>query len=428
MRKHKSDRVILFLTLLLLGLGLVVIYAIGPMRANFLNSAYGENYSTDYFFIHQLISVALSVAALIFAFKLPYEQVRRVAKWLIVAGLVACVLLAFLALIGSSLAKCQLGACRWFNFGSLGSFQPAELLKLGLVVYLAQLVAECREKGNLEHSRDFWVPFGIVVGLSLFFVIVVQKDFGSGVPILAIILAIMWMSGMDKKVFFRILGALAILGVILIVSSPHRLQRLMTFGGAEGSDSYHVDNAMIAIGTGGFGGVGVGNSVQATGYLPESINDSVFAVMGETFGFVGLMLVIGCFTLLLLRLLGVAEKLSNTEQSLVVTGVFAWVLAHVTVNIMAMTGVIPLTGITLPLLSYGGTSMIFIALALGLAMQLSCYTGREVQRINYGNRTGNQREAAWRGASANIGQQRSNRSSLDGIRRGEARSVRRSAR
>lgn len=393
-RKHKSDRAILFLTLLLLAIGLVVIYAIGPMRANFLNSAYGENYSTDYFFTHQLVSVALAVAALVVAFKVPYEKSRKVAKWLMIAGLVACAVLAVLALVGSSLAKCQLGACRWFNFGGLGSFQPAELVKLGLVMYLAQLIAERQKEGKFERSSDFWIPFGVMVGLALFFVIVVQKDLGSGVPLIAITLAMLWMSGMEKAVFWRVVIGVAVLGVLAVVSSPHRLERLLTFGGAEGSDSYHVDNAMIAIGTGGFGGVGVGNSVQATGYLPESINDSVFAVMGETFGFVGLMLVVGCFTILLLRLLRVAEYLPGKEEQLVVTGVFAWVLAHVVVNIMAMTGIIPLTGITLPLLSYGGTSMMFIALAIGLALQLSCYTGREVPQMNYGNRTGNERRAA----------------------------------
>ena len=134
---------------------------------------------------------------------------------------------------------------------------------------------------------------------------------------------------------------------------------------------------MIAIGTGGFTGVGIGNSVQATGYLPESINDSVFAVMGETFGFVGLVAVVGCFTVLLLRLLRTANYLHDTEESLVVVGVFAWAAAHVVVNIASMTGLIPLTGITLPLLSYGGTSMLFTAAALGLALQLSCYTARE---------------------------------------------------
>lgn len=151
----------------------------------------------------------------------------------------------------------------------------------------------------------------------------------------------------------------------------------MTFHSEDSSDAYHIENAMIAIGTGGFWGVGMGNSVQATGYLPESINDSVFAIMGETFGFVGLVVVIGCFTALLMRLLRTANYLENDEESLVVIGVFAWATAHVVVNVASMTGLLPLTGITLPLLSYGGTSMLFTAAALGIALQLSCYTSRE---------------------------------------------------
>lgn len=154
----------------------------------------------------------------------------------------------------------------------------------------------------------------------------------------------------------------------------------MTFGSAESSDAYHIENAMIAIGTGGLTGVGIGNSVQATGYLPESINDSVFAIMGETFGFVGLVVVIGCFTVLLMRLLRTANYLEDTEESLVVVGVFAWATAHVVINIASMTGLLPLTGITLPLLSYGGTSMLFTAAALGVALQLSCYTSREPRK------------------------------------------------
>lgn len=374
-RKHKSDRVIGALTFGLMGVGLIVIYAIGPMRANFMNSAYGLEYSSTYFFAHQLVSVILATVAFILAFRMPYEKVRTLAKTVMLTGLVACGVLFFLSLIGSSLASCQLGACRWFNLGVV-SFQPAELLKLGLVLYLAQLAALRRSEGKLEDS-DFWMPFLVVCGLSLLFVIVLQKDLGTGVVLVAIMLAILWMSGVSLKWFLAVLMALALLGVVAVVSSPHRLERLATFGGGDGGDSYHIDNAKIAIGTGGLLGVGVGNSVQATGYLPESINDSVFAVMGETFGFVGLMVVVGCFTVLLLRLLSVSGRLQSREESLVVVGVFAWMMAHVVVNVAAMTGLIPLTGITLPLLSYGGTSMIFIAIGLGLATQLSCYTERK---------------------------------------------------
>ncbi|NYS36682.1 FtsW/RodA/SpoVE family cell cycle protein, partial [Streptococcus danieliae] len=127
---------------------------------------------------------------------------------------------------------------------------------------------------------------------------------------------------------------------------------------------YHIEHAKIAIGSGGFTGVGIGNSVQATGYLPEVVNDSVFAVMGETFGFVGLVSILGLFFALLMRVLKTADHLPNITMRLIVAGVFGWIGAHVMLNIAAMTGLIPLTGITLPLLSFGGTNMVFVAGAL----------------------------------------------------------------
>lgn len=386
MRKHKSDRVIAVLTFVLLAVGLIVIYAIGPQRANFMNSAYGSDYSSNYFFLHQLLSVILSVAAFILAFKFPFEKLKTYSKILVFVGIGLCAALWLLSLIGSSLAKCELGGCRWFALGSV-SFQPAEFLKLGLVLYLAQLTAKWKKEGKLE-SRDYLQPYAIVAVLALFFVVILQKDLGTGLVIVAIILAVMYMGGIKMSVFATIVALIAVGGVIAIVSSPHRLERMTTFSGSGDADeTYHIDNAKMAIGTGGLTGVGIGNSVQATGYLPESINDSVFAVMGETFGFVGLSAVIAAFTILLMRVLKVATK-SGTEESLVVTGVFAWVAAQVVINIAAMTGLVPLTGITLPLLSYGGTSMMFIAFSLGLVLQLSCYTGREVKNESISSRRG----------------------------------------
>ena len=127
------------------------------------------------------------------------------------------------------------------------------------------------------------------------------------------------------------------------------------------------------IGSGGLLGLGIGKSVQATGYLPEAINDSIFAVMGETFGFLGLMAILALFTALLLSILRVSARLPDMRLRLAAAGVFGWVASHVIMNIAAMTGVAPLTGIPLPLLSYGGTSMMFIAAALGLVFQISRY-------------------------------------------------------
>ena len=382
-RQHKSNLVILFTTLGLMALGLIVIYAIGPMRANVLNSAYGADYDPNSFFFGQLRSVALSLVAFFVAFKVvPYKYVQKYAKPIMIAAILMSVLLFVLAKMGSSLVKCELGECRWFDFGIV-SFQPAEFLKIALVIYLADFISRRQKDHTVGKWREFWVPIIVVCGLSLALVVVAQGDLGSGVALIAIIFGMLLTSGIPMQQYL-IMVAIVIAGsVFAVATSEHRMQRVdawvATLTGGESTDStYHIENAMLAIGVGGFFGVGVGNSVQATGYLPESINDSVFAIMGETFGFVGLFLVIAVFGAMLINMLKVAEGTSETDGRLFVIGVFSWMAAQVVVNIMAMTSLVPVTGITLPLLSYGGTSMVFIAAALGFVLQLSCYTSREV--------------------------------------------------
>ena len=299
-----------------------------------------------------------------------------------IAALALSGLLWILALAGSSLARCELGECRWFNFGIV-SFQPAEFLKLALVIYLADFLARKKEEGSIGKMKEFWLPLLVVCGLSLFLVVIAQGDLGTGVALIAIIFGMLLMSGLPMRQYLIMVALVLVVAVGAVATSSHRMERvnawLATLSGSESSDStYHVENAMLAIGVGGFFGVGIGNSVQATGYLPESINDSVFAIMGETFDFVGLFLIIAVFAALLFRMLKVAEHTEENEDRLLIIGVFSWTLAQVVVNIMAMTSLVPVTGITLPLLSYGGTSMVFIAFAIGLVLQLSCYTSREV--------------------------------------------------
>ena len=381
-RKHKSDLVILFSTLGLMALGLIVIYAIGPMRANVLNSTYGSDYGPNDFFFGQLRSVVLSLIAFFLAFKvIPYGFIKKFAKPIMILALILSGLLWILALTGSSLAKCELGECRWYNLGPI-SFQPAEFLKLALVIYLADFLSRKKEEGTIGKLKEFWLPLIIVCGLSLFLVVIAQGDLGTGVALISIIFGTLLISGLSMKQYLIMVAVVLAVSVAAIATSSHRTQRIdawvATLSGGESSDStYHIENAMLAIGTGGLTGVGIGNSVQATGYLPESINDSVFAIMGETFGFVGLFAIIAVFGAMLLRMLKVADHTGLENDQIYVVGVFSWVLAQVAVNIMAMTSLVPVTGITLPLLSYGGTSMIFIAFAIGLVSQISCYTRRE---------------------------------------------------
>ncbi|MBQ3353457.1 FtsW/RodA/SpoVE family cell cycle protein [Candidatus Saccharibacteria bacterium] len=393
-RKHKSDLAILFATLGLMAIGLIVIYAIGPMRANVLNSTYGTDYDPNSFFLGQLRSVLLSLIAFFLAFKvIPYKYLEKYSKPILIIAIILSVALWFLAKVGSSLVKCELGECRWFNLGII-SFQPAEFLKIALAIYLADYITRKKAEGNIGKWREFWLPLAVVCGVSLLLVVVAQGDLGTGVALIAIIFGMLLVSGVPTKQYLIMVAVVLTIAVGAVATSSHRMQRvdswIATLTGGESSDStYHIENAMMAIGVGGFFGVGIGNSVQATGYLPESINDSVFAIMGETFGFVGLLLIIIVFGIMLLRMLKVASTTADSNERLFTVGVFSWLLAQVVVNIMAMTSLVPVTGITLPLLSYGGTSMVFIAFAIGLVLQISCYTSREViQHEDFSSRRG----------------------------------------
>ena len=231
MRKHKPDYFIVLITLALMMVGLVVIFAIGPQRANFLNSALGEDrYSENYFFIHQLISVGLSLVAFFVASNLPLKLLHKLAKPILFAALGMNLLLAILSALHSSLAICQLGGCRWIGTAGM-SFQPAEFLKVALVIYLADLMARRKEEGKLESFWEFWWPYILVSGASLFFVVILQKDLGTGAAMVAIILATLFASGVSLRYFAATVGVVLFAGVMSIVISPHRLERLTTFQG-----------------------------------------------------------------------------------------------------------------------------------------------------------------------------------------------------
>ncbi len=365
---------------LLMMLGLIVMYAIGPQRANVLNNAYGTDYySSMYFFIKQTVSLLLAIAAFAVAALVPYQFFRKHASKLLIAGFASCAILAVAGWTNMGIAQCSLGACRWFELGSLGTIQPAEFLKFGILIFGAGFLGVRAQQGLINDVQRTLIPIGVVLIVAIGFVIGIQKDMGTGIALIAILAAMLVMAGLNLRTIGMIGLGMVGLMVLLISVAPHRIDRITTFFQGDtattaDASNYHIVHAKIAIGSGGFLGVGIGNSVQATGYLPEAINDSVFAIMGETFGFVGLVVIILLFAALLVRLLAVADHLEDMTLKLVVAGVFGWLGAHVIMNIAAMIGIFPLTGITLPLLSFGGTSMIFIAAALGLAFQLSRYT------------------------------------------------------
>lgn len=376
-RKHHGDRLIVIFTMLLMFIGLLVIYAIGPQRANLMNSIFGFQYSEGYFFWKQLLSLTLASLAFWGMTQLPYTWVLKHSTTVLWVGFISCILLA----IGgwTHMIAGTNGAVRWIELGPLGSVQPAEILKFGVLLYFAVFLGIRSKEGKINNVRETLFPVGIITVLALLFVIVIQKDLGTGISLTAIAAAMLFVAGINRKVIATIFGALILGGLLLVFTSPHRIERVATYLQGDNTttsdaDSYHVEHAKIAIGSGGLFGVGIGDSVQASGYLPEAINDSIFAIIGETFGFIGTVALLALFVALLMRLLGVMDRMVDIRLKLLAAGVFGWLGAHVILNIAAMIGIIPLTGITLPLLSYGGTSMIFMAAALGLVFQLSKYT------------------------------------------------------
>ena len=401
-RRHRPDYMIVMCMGVLMLIGLVVMYAIGPQRANVMNAAYNGSYSATYFAVKQFASLLIALAAFVVLAFVPFSVLKNQAGKFMAAALIASVLLFLVGNVAhiDTLAQATLGAYRWFNLGSFGGFQPSELMKFAVVIFMAVFLGNRYQQGKINNPKETVYPMAGLLALLLLIVVVVQKDMGTGVAIAATVVSMFIVSTMNWQILAKIAGVGVVVGLALVVSSPHRMERIGTFFSSsndvaaadERDNNYHIKNAMIALGTGGLLGRGIGKSIQATGYLPEAVNDSIFAIMGEIFGFAGTVCIIGLFGILLFRILRIADQLPDMSMRIAAAGVFGWLLAHVVMNVASMIGLIPLTGITLPLLSFGGTSMIFMSGALGVVFQLSRYTNhksvnmKEDARADFGSR------------------------------------------
>lgn len=401
-RRHRPDYMIIMCMGVLMLIGLVVMYAIGPQRANVMNAAYNGSYSATYFAFKQFVSLLLALGVFVALALVPFSALKNQATKIMAAAIIASALLFLVGNVAhiDTFAQATLGAYRWFNLGSFGGFQPSELMKFAVVIFMAVFLSSRYQQGKIDDLKETVYPMAGLLALLLLIVVVIQKDMGTGVSIAAAVVSMFIVSTMNWKILAKIAGVGVILGLLLVVLSPHRMERISTFFSSgndvavadERDNNYHIKNAMIALGTGGLFGRGIGKSIQATGYLPEAVNDSIFAIMGEIFGFAGTICIIGLFGILLFRILRIADQLPDMSMRIAAAGVFGWLLAHVVMNIASMIGLIPLTGITLPLLSFGGTSMIFMSGALGVVFQVSRYTNhksvtmKEDARADFGSR------------------------------------------
>lgn len=368
-RKHRPDYWLVAICAALLSIGLVVVYAISPALAE------ASGTSSSYYVNKQMIAIALCAVAFAATSQIPLPVWRRLAKPLLIVAGVA----TFLALIMP--VNPDYPAHRWVRVGGF-SFQSVEILKFAALIALAGFFAERMARGTLDNFEKTWKPLMIAVLITGVIVagpqsLRAQSDLGSMAVLVAIVGAMGFVAGFSMKKLALFAVVLVLMATLFILPSQYRRDRLTSFMNPETNcqdAGYQACQALVAVGSGGMVGLGLGKSVQAYGYLPEAANDSIFAIYAEKFGFIGSVILLGLLVGLFSRLKLIAERAPDNFSRLLVSGVLAWLSFQTIINIGAMIGLLPLKGITLPLISYGGTSVVFVAAAIGLAFQVSRYT------------------------------------------------------
>lgn len=362
-RRHKPDYMLVILSAALLAVGLMVVYSI--------SSALGaqKNVGENYFINKQLIAVVMGASAFFATCFISPKKWQKLEMPLLILAAFAAVAVK---LFGEEIN----GAYRWIQVGGL-SFQAAELIKFALIVWLAGFLADKKRRGLMNDWRQTLKPLAIALGIIGFVVVYLQSDLGSAAVMIAIMGAMAFIAGLPLKRVLIALGCILLLVTLAISTSSYRRSRVETFlnptSDCQGA-GYQACQALIAIGSGGIVGQGIGRGVQAYGYLPEAGNDSIFAIYAEKFGFLGSTLLIGLLMWLFAKVFKVLEHAPDDYSRLLVAGVLAWLSTQAIMNIGAMMGLLPLKGITLPFISYGGTSIIFVAAALGIVFSVSRYT------------------------------------------------------
>ena len=362
---HAPDYSLITITLVLLLFGLLML-----MSASSVTS-YQKFGSSYYLFWHQIISGFLpGIIIFYICSKIDFKLWKKFAFLMLVFSILL-LLTVFIPGLGSSLGT---GSRSWINIFGF-SIQPSEIVKLTFLIYLASwLDSRGAEKvKDLHHGlMPFLILLVVISGLML-----LQPDIGTLSIIFVIALISFYVGGGDLRHIISILGGAFVTFFIAIKVAPYRLARLTTFLNP-GSDpqgvGYHLNQALIAVGSGRWLGVGLGHSRQKYGYLPEVAGDSIFPVIAEELGFILCFIYIALIFILVYQGLIVAKKSKTYYGRVLATGIIVWIGFQSFINIASMMGLLPMTGVPLPFLSYGGTAMIMNLAAMGILVNISRYT------------------------------------------------------
>ncbi len=352
--KRKVEWMLVISILLLAVFGLIMIYSASSIWAEY-------KYQDPFRYVkNQSIFFIIGIILMYFISKIDYYYYYKQANKIIFL----CVLLLVLVLI-PGIGSVRNGSRSWFGIGSFG-IQPSEFTKLGLIIFTSKY---------LSHHKKY-LPI-LLFTLGLFGLIMLQPDFGTGTILVMSILGILFVAGMD----IRFLIKMAVVGVggivVLILIAPYRLARILSFlnpwSDPLGS-GFQIIQSLYAIGPGGLFGMGFGNSIQKHFYLPEPQTDFIFSIISEEFGFVGMLFVATLFLTIIINGFKIALHTKDTFGKYLAFGIMFCFSFQTIMNLMVVVGLIPVTGVTLPFLSYGGSSLLITLCSMGIILNISRYT------------------------------------------------------
>lgn len=354
------DRILLYAVFGLVVFGLIMIASAG---IGYAKTRFGDEY---FFLKRQLLFGVLPGLLILMVLKnINYQIWKRFAFLFFIVSII----LLFMVFIPGFGTKIY-GASRWLQLGPL-SFQPSEMLKISLILYLAAWLANKKEK--IQDFYEGLMPFLVVI-MGVSFLLIKQPDIGTLGVVALTAISVFFVSGAKLgHIFLLGLGGLGTLGLLIKMES-YRMDRLLVFLHPELDPrgiGYQINQALLAIGSGGIFGVGLGHSMQKFNYLPEPVGDSIFAIIGEELGFVGILIPILLFSVLVVRGLKIARNAPDMFGMLTAVGIVSWIMLQASINIAAISGLAPLTGIPLPFISYGGTSIVFLLAAVGILLNIS---------------------------------------------------------
>jgi len=360
------DQPLVFVTLGLLLWGLVMVYSASiamPDNPKFVH------YSQTHFLVRHVISIVVGLIMGVLAFQVPLEKWEKVAPWVFVTSLVLLI-----AVLIPFIGKGVNGATRWISLGVM-NFQPSELAKLGVLLYAANYMV--RKMDVKEKFFRSVAPMGIAVAL-VGFLLLYEPDMGAFMVIAVIAMGILFLGGVNARMFFLIALVLVFAFSLMIYFSDWRRERIFAYLDPWGDKyslgkGYQLSHSLIALGRGEIFGVGLGGSVEKLHWLPEAHTDFLLAVIGEEFGFLGVFTIIALFMWLTRRIMYIGRQaiaMDRVFSGLVAQGVGVWMGFQAFINMGVNLGALPTKGLTLPLMSYGGSAILMNLIALAIVLRV----------------------------------------------------------